>query len=627
MAVVVVGEMHPSGNDVFVSCPDGQAAMPTSKRACSVAFSGRCASTAPEDRIFFLRLLFLLMKPAPKTCDSLHLAHSQRKQQDNTPGTRTRVDAMRLADQIAAALKAADVTYIFSLSGNQIMSLYDALLDHDIRIVHVRHEAAAVHMADAWARVTGTPGVALLTAGPGHANAISAMYTARGADVPILILSGHAPVALAGQSAFQEMDQVAMAAPACKAAMTPTTSQSLLDSIPAGLSLAARGRPGPVQISMPVDLLEGAATPETGSRPAGLPAAGGDNDVEVLRASLAAAERPLVLAGPAAMRGDTWERLQGLWQHGVPVVGCESPRGLRDPSLGAFARVLGEADQIILVGKLLDFTLGFGKPPAFASEARVLAVAPDIEMYKQVADAAGERFAGGIIAPLASAAASLGHAATNVSPENAWSKNVSDAVTHRPADWQSLAVPAERAMHPVAVFARVQAAMEQFEDWTLIADGGEVGQWAQACLRAPRRLINGVPGAIGAAIPMAVGARLARDVPTVAIVGDGTFGFHAMEMDTAVRAGAAVIVIVCNDARWNAEHQIQLNNYGQGRLHSCDLQPTRYDLVVEPFGVHPEHVGTGTEFDAAFARAIAAGRPVCINVSLDGQPAPTIKDA
>ena len=149
--------------------------MATSKCACSVAFSGSCAGTAPEERIFFLRLLFLLMKPAPKTCDSLHLAHSQRKQQDNTPGTRTRVDAMRLADQIAAALKAADVTHIFSLSGNQIMSLYDALLDHDIRIVHVRHEAAAVHMADAWAG-TSTPGLPF--AGPGHANAIRNVYGA-----------------------------------------------------------------------------------------------------------------------------------------------------------------------------------------------------------------------------------------------------------------------------------------------------------------------------------------------------------------------------------------------------------------------------------------------------------------
>ena len=246
--------------------------------------------------------------------------------------------AARVADQIAAHLKAADVRRIFSLSGNQIMSLYDALFDHDIEIVHVRHEAAAVHMADAWARVTDSPGVALLTAGPGHANAISAMYTARGADSPIVTLSGHAPVAQAGQCAFQEMDQAAMAAPACKAALTPTTATALSASIPNGLRMATSGRPGPVQISMPVDILEGApadiTTPPAGELDPLVP------NLEVVTTLINQARKPLLLAGPAAMRGETWTALQSLSDHHLPVLGCESPRGLRDPSLGAFAEIL-----------------------------------------------------------------------------------------------------------------------------------------------------------------------------------------------------------------------------------------------------------------------------------------------
>ena len=145
-------------------------------------------------------------------------------------------------------------------------------------------------------------------------------------------------------------------------------------------------------------------------------------------------------------------------------------------------------------------------------------------------------------------------------------------------------------------------------------------------MRAPQRLINGVAGAIGSALPCAVAARLAEpDAPVVAITGDGSIGFHLAEFDTAVRCGTPFIVLVGNDARWNAEHQIQLREYGPQRLIGCELLPTRYDLACAALGGHGEWVTDAVQLPAALQRALASGKPACLNVMIDGLPAPNLR--
>ena len=145
----------------------------------------------------------------------------------------------------------------------------------------------------------------------------------------------------------------------------------------------------------------------------------------------------------------------------------------------------------------------------------------------------------------------------------------------------------------------------------LVCDGGEIGQWAQACLTAPHRVVNGVAGSIGSALPYAIGARAAvgPDAPVVAVLGDGTFGFHAMEIDTAVRHALPFVAVVGNDARWNAEYQIQLRAYGRERAHGCELAPSRYDRVADALGGHGEHVVDAAAMAPALqARALPARR-------------------
>jgi acetolactate synthase-1/2/3 large subunit len=168
--------------------------------------------------------------------------------------------------------------------------------------------------------------------------------------------------------------------------------------------------------------------------------------------------------------------------------------------------------------------------------------------------------------------------------------------------------------------------VEKHRGATFVSDGGEIGQWAQALVKTERRLINGIAGTIGVALPFAMAAKLASpDHPVVAVMGDGTFGFHMAEFDTAVRNDLPVIVVVGNDARWNAEYQIQLRQYGAARAKNCDLLPSRYDRVVEALGGFGALVTSPADLPDALQRAYNSGKPACINVMIESVAAPVIR--
>jgi len=537
---------------------------------------------------------------------------------------------LRGADILARALAAAGVRHLFSLSGNQIMPVYDAALEARLSIVHVRHEGAAVHMADAWGRLTGEPGIALLTGGPGHANGVGALYTALASESPVVLLSGHAPLAELGRGAFQEMRQADLAAPVTKDSWTAVSAARLGEDIERALRIARSGRPGPVHVSLPIDVLEArvAAPAIASSRPAApvvqwLDASAGD----AVQAELKRAHRPLVLVGPVMANGAgraARERLAAAT--GVPVVCMESPRGVNDPGLGAFADVLHEADLVVLLGKQPDFTLRFGAPPAVAADCRFIVIDPEpaaLQRALKTLAPAARVLLSAVADPLAAAEdlAANGRAAGS----QQWAQDVQSAIRFRPAEWKTLASRSEGPLHPVEVGRAVQQILDRSRDAVLIADGGEFGQWAQACTSAPTRLINGPGGSIGSAIPFALAARLARpDATVVAMLGDGTFGFHLAEVDTAARARLPFLAVIGNDACWNAEHQIQLRTYGRDRAHGCELLPARYDQAVTALGGHGEHVARAADLAPALERALGSQRPACVNVMIERAAAPTV---
>src|SRR5262245_13143326 len=271
---------------------------------------------------------------------------------------------LRGADIVARSLARLGVKPVFTLSGNHIMSVFDAALDAGLDLVHVRHEAAAVHMADAWGRLTGEPGIALVTGGPGHANAVGALFTALAAESPMVLLSGHAATWELGRGGFQEIRQADMAAPVTKASWTSTSPKMLGRDMGEAIRIATSGRPGPVHVSIPSDVLDARVAADAVAWPTlprrtrpGIDAAAPD----AVLAALGAASRPLIVAGP--MMGNVagrelLARLEAATH--TPCVIVEIARGMADATLGAFADVAKRVDLVVLLGKALDFTLQWG---------------------------------------------------------------------------------------------------------------------------------------------------------------------------------------------------------------------------------------------------------------------------
>src|SRR5262249_4137747 len=346
---------------------------------------------------------------------------------------------------------------------------------------------------------------------------------------------------------------------------------------------------------------------------------------DAMLARLRRARRPVVLVGPGLMTRmgrETTASLEQVLQ--MPVIGMESPRGLADSSLGAVAPMLAQADCVLLLGKRLDFTLKFGKPPAFDGSCEFLQIEADRNEIERTRRAVGARLALSAIAQPLAAADTLSRCVGGRPEKSAWLDEVRAAIGYRPATWGIATSRPTGRPHPQQALRRLRAVLASHPDAVPVLDGGEFAQWAQACLRAPNRISNGVAGAIGAGLPFAVAARLAKpDAPVIAVMGDGTFGFHPAEIDTAVRYRLPFVTIVGNDARWNAEYQIQLRDYGPNRVGGCELLATRYDRVAQGFGGYGELVTRADEVLPAVRRAVASGLPACINVILEGHAAPT----
>src|ERR1700742_2384360 len=290
----------------------------------------------------------------------------------------TEGQALRGADIVARSLARLGCERVFTLSGNHIMSIFDAAIEAKLDLVHVRHEAAAVHMADAWGRLTGKGGIAMVTGGPGHANAVGALYTALGAESPMVLLSGHAATWELGRGGFQEIRQADMAAPVSKASFTATSAATMGRDVGEAIRIATSGRPGPVHLSLPSDLLEERVESNAIAWPDGRAAASpalSDAVADATLAAIASAARPIIFAGPQLSNVSG----RALWANPnppthPPAVILESPRGIADATLGAFTDLTRRADLIVLVGKALDFTTRWASGQAFDPKVRLIAI-------------------------------------------------------------------------------------------------------------------------------------------------------------------------------------------------------------------------------------------------------------
>jgi acetolactate synthase-1/2/3 large subunit len=536
---------------------------------------------------------------------------------------------LRGADIVVRTLERAGHTDIFTLSGNHIMSLFDAAIETKLSLMHVRHEAATVHMADAYGRLTGRPGIAWVTGGPGHANAVGALFTALGQETPMVLMSGHTETDQLGRGGFQELRQVEMAAPVCKAAWMATNTATVGMDVAKAIRLATSGRPGPVHLSLPSDVLDATVPEDAVVWPTeadfAAPAIPLDNTTaDAVLALLATASRPLIIGAPvlATAKGrDLLRRIESALT--IPACLSEGPRAFNDASLGAYAEVAKRADMVLLLGKALDFTLKFGGAP-FAADCRFISIDPDGAILGRAARSRGLAF--GCVADTYPAAEAL--IARGRPRDPAWLSEARSAFDDRPAAWADLASKTQGMLHPAQVFRTLQPFLDRDPGSVLICDGGEFAQWGQSLLRNERRMINGVTGSIGSSLPMASGARVVeKTAPVFAVLGDGTFGFHMSEIETAVRLNLPYIAVIGTDCRWNAEYNLQVRDYGPNRTHGCELNATRYDLVATALGGHGELVTDATELHGAIERSLASGKPAVINVMIESIPSPVVRRA
>jgi acetolactate synthase-1/2/3 large subunit len=423
-----------------------------------------------------------------------------------------------------------------------------------------------------------------------------------------------------------------MAAPVSKASWTATSAATLGRDVGEAIRLATSGRPGPVHLSLPSDLLEervesNAIVWPDGAGASPVPALA-PAVADAVLAAVAAAERPIIFAGPHMSNASgraLLDRLEAAVK--TPAVVLESPRGIVDATLGAFREIVRRADLIVLLGKALDFTTRWAAAPAFDPHVHLICIDPEAALVDRAGREMGDRLVLGCVADVRKAAETLiARAASAKTRGHGWLAEASGARDSRPESWRTIVSQTPGRLHPAEVFRVLRPTIERDSDTVLICDGGEFAQWGQSMLPVRRRLINGVAGSIGSSLSFALAARLREPAaPVFAVLGDGTIGFHLSEFETAARRQLPFVAVVGNDARWNAESQIQLREYGKARMHGCDLLPVRYDQAVAALGGHGEFVDNAADLAGAIERALASGKPACINVMIESIAAPIIR--
>ena len=527
------------------------------------------------------------------------------------------------AHLLTRSLREAGATRIFSLSGNQILPIYDACIDDDLAVTDTRHESAAAHMADAWAKVRDQPGICLVTAGPGHTNTVTGIANAMASETPVLWLSGASEIETAGMGSFQELDQTGIARAVCKAAWTVERAEDIPAFVARAWRTMIEGRPGPVYLGLPSDVLSTQVParvapmhPWTFRPPLRFA------DLSLIHAALSilsSARRPLILVSPSVARGQTGSRLRDFASRtAIPWMALESSRGIGDPALNGAGAAISRADAVLLIAPQ-DFIVKFGRAGTFADGARIIHVVPDPNEVGRNAPVtlgiAGD--AGAVLSQM------IAEAGTSKWSHSDWADEVRLLREKGRASLAHFGRSEECPIHPLRLAEELRAVLPP---GALIAqDGGEFSQWMRWGLSGAdfTPLLHGKFGSIGSAIPLAIGGALAQPgTPAFAILGDGTFGFHGMEFDTAVRHEVPIIAIVGNDAAWAAERHRQARIYGEDRIVASDLLPTRYDEVVRALGGHGEYVDRPEQIRPAIERAITSGRPACVNVMIQSIPSP-----
>jgi acetolactate synthase-1/2/3 large subunit len=524
-----------------------------------------------------------------------------------------------VAELVARFLIAHGVDRIYGLQGGHIQPIWDWLARLGVRIIDVRDEGAAVHMAHAHSVLGAAQGhslgVAMVTAGPGVTNTVTAMTHAHLERVPVLLIGGCPPRPQEDLGALQGIDHVALLAPVTRHARTLRVAEQIARDLDKAWSVAQGdgGPPGPVYVEIPTDVLRetvhlACVLPEHLRGTVRPPQAPDADLVAQAAAALRQARRPLVITGRGAQasRGASTALTCLLDATGAVYLDTQESRGLVDPGHAAVvgavrAKAMQEADCVLVVGRKLDYQLAYGSPAVFR-QARFLRIADHADELRD-----NRRGDVELLADPALALDALAEAVGSPSPDldSTWTQalraeHLKRASRHVQA-MQEAPAGRDGHLHPNRIFAALRRVLGP--EAITIADGGDLLSFARMGLEPRHYLDAGAFGCLGVGTPFGVAAALlhpGRQVVT--ITGDGAFGINAMEIDTAQRHGAKVVFIVSNNAAWNIERLDQEMNYG-GRVVGTTLAWSDYAGMARAFGLHAERVTDPQRLEAALREA------------------------
>jgi acetolactate synthase-1/2/3 large subunit len=520
---------------------------------------------------------------------------------------------------LARALTTQGVDTLFYIMGGPMIETESALIARGVRAIDTRHEQAASMMAHAWTRLNRRPGVCMGCSGPGTTNLVTGVANAFADAAPLVAIGGSSPRVYLGMEAFQEIDQVAVMRPITKWADRVLDARRIPELVETAFRQATTGRPGPVYLDLPGDILgesveESALSFPGPWRPAprslGDPAA-----VREAIAQLARAERPLIIGGS----GVWWSGAPAAFQvfveaTGIPFYTTPISRGLVPEDhplafLNARAKAFAEADVVLAVGTRFNYVVQFGRAPRFARDLKVVHVDvnPAELGHNRPVDVPIAGDARAVLEQLVT------EARGRIDPNRyaAWVGRLRSIDAEKQLEMNKAMSNDAIPIHPLRLCKEVRDFLRR--DAILVVDGQEILNFGRQSIPtfAPGHRLNSGPfGCMGVGLPFGVGAKVARpDTQVVVLHGDGSYGINAMEIDTAVRHRIPVLVVISNNGGWTADPQ--------GTKPGRNLGYTRYDKVAQDLGAHGEFVEKPHEIRPALERAWASGKPAVVNVITD----------
>jgi acetolactate synthase-1/2/3 large subunit len=522
---------------------------------------------------------------------------------------------------LARSLRRLHVDTFFYIMGGPMMAAETASVEEGLRAIDVRHEQAAAMMAHAYGRVKNTLGVCMAASGPGATNLITGVANSWADCAPLLAIGGSAPISQRGKGAFQEMDQVAAFKPITKWAEQVSDPRRVPEFVETAARHALSGRPGPVYLDMPGDVLyrqveeDDVVYPEVAAdtyrvRPRGDPAL-----IDDACRLLAQAERPLILTGSGILWSGAEAELQQLVElAGIPFYTTPQGRGVVPDDhalsfLTARSTAFREADLLLLIGTRINYVIGHLAPPRFNAAARLIQVDIDPSEigHNHPADV-------GIVGDARAVLKQLLEALPNrvdAKRFEGWRQHLSQVEASKRAEAENAMSTDQQPIHPLRLCKEVRDFLDR--DAILVVDGQEIlnyGRQSIPTFVARHRLNSGVFGTMGIGLPFGVGAKVAKpDKQVLVLHGDGSFGLNAMELDTCSRFNIPVVTVVSLNGGWTADP----NREKTGR----ELGYTKFHKMAEALGCHAEYVEAPAQIRPALDRAFKSDAPALVNVVTD----------